>query len=103
MKTHAVRLFVVFVRGEAVEDLLNHMHVSDHERQRLINTRIDPALMPVILDFLYKEENCDSVPPQMYMLQIPRHIIQVHCCHGVITHCWKSGKGLILFAASEAA
>jgi hypothetical protein len=45
------------------EQLLSHLAVDERERRLLVNMRIHPQLMRPVLDFLYKPEHADSVPP----------------------------------------
>ena len=48
--------------GGSNEQLLNQLQVDEAERRLLVNTRIHPALMAPLLDFLYQPEHADSVP-----------------------------------------
>jgi hypothetical protein len=48
--------------GSSNEQLLNQLQVDEAERRLLVNTRIHPALMTPLLDFLYQPEHADSVP-----------------------------------------
>jgi hypothetical protein len=41
--------------------------VDEQERALLVNTRIEAPLMAVVLDFLYRPENSDSVPPMLQL------------------------------------
>ncbi len=50
-----------------MDKLLSHLDVSDEERRRLVNTRIEPCLVPVLLDFIYREEHAHSVPPMLQL------------------------------------
>eukprot|EP00879_Flechtneria_rotunda_P010445 GHRR01010921.1.p1 GENE.GHRR01010921.1~~GHRR01010921.1.p1 ORF type:complete len:1048 (+),score=450.42 GHRR01010921.1:155-3298(+) len=45
------------------EELLSRLSVDEQERRLLINMRIHPRLIAPVLEFLYKPENADSVPP----------------------------------------
>lgn len=50
-------------RTDTIDKLVTNLQVTDEERRRLVNTRIEPAVMGTVLDFLYREAHADSVPP----------------------------------------
>ena len=57
----------LFCRSDSIDKLISNLHVTDDERRRLVNTCMDPGLMSTMLDFLYRDDHVDSVPP---MLQV---------------------------------
>jgi hypothetical protein len=55
---------------QSPEQLLSHLAVDEGERQLLVNMRIHPQLMRPVLEFMYKPEHADSVPPLLRPQQI---------------------------------
>lgn len=39
--------------------------VDDEERRLLVNQRLDPTLVDLLLRFMYRSEHADSVPPSL--------------------------------------
>jgi hypothetical protein len=58
-------------RSDSIDKLISSLAVTDDERKRLVNTRLDPALMRVVLDFFYSPDNIQSVPPLLMLTPIP--------------------------------
>ncbi len=57
-------------RSDSIDKLVSNLQVTDEERRKLVNTRIDPLLMGTILDFLYKDKHADSVPPLLHLTPV---------------------------------
>ncbi|GLI59507.1 hypothetical protein VaNZ11_001399 [Volvox africanus] len=57
-------------RSDSIDKLVSNLQVTDEERRKLVNTRIDPALMGTVLDFLYKDKHADSVPPMLQLTPV---------------------------------
>lgn len=57
-------------RPDSIDKLVSNLQVTDEERRKLVNTRIDPALMGTVLDFLYKDKHADSVPPMLQLTPV---------------------------------
>ncbi|EFJ48899.1 hypothetical protein VOLCADRAFT_90642 [Volvox carteri f. nagariensis] len=57
-------------RSDSIDKLVSNLQVTDEERRKLANTRIDPALMGTVLDFLYKDKHADSVPPMLQLTPV---------------------------------
>ena len=57
-------------RSDSIDKLVSNLQVTDEERRKLVNTRIEPALMGTVLDFLYKEKHMDSVPPMLQLTPV---------------------------------
>lgn len=62
-------------RSESIDKLISNLHVTEDERRRLVNTRIDPALMSEVLEFLYRADHVDSLPPMLQLSKQP-HVRQ---------------------------
>lgn len=60
-----LNLTLAWCRSDSIDKLISNLHVTDEERRRLVNTRIAPALMPTVLDFLYRDAHADAVPPML--------------------------------------
>lgn len=52
-------------RSETGDWCSEQLEVDDDERRRLVNNRIDPALVNTVLEFIYQDEYQDSVPPML--------------------------------------
>lgn len=57
----------LYPHNDNSDELLSHLHVSDTERHKLVNARIPPSLLAPVLDFLYRPEHADSVPPSLLL------------------------------------
>ncbi len=89
-------------RSDSVDQLLSHLDVSDDERRRLVNARIEPALVPVLLDFVYREDHAPSVPPMLQLVgaagggvpvraqRVQAHAPGARLCWG---QGWRGGRG----------
>lgn len=66
----AVRTLCGPGRSDSIDKLVSNLQVTDEERRKLVNTRIEPALMGSVLDFLYKEKHLDSVPPMLQLTPV---------------------------------
>ncbi|KXZ46814.1 hypothetical protein GPECTOR_40g548 [Gonium pectorale] len=64
------KLSQLYPKSDSIDKLVSNLQVTDEERRKLVNTRIDPALMNTVLDFLYKEKHLDSVPPMLQLTPI---------------------------------
>ena len=51
------------------QPLVPELRVSSEERTELVNLRLDPALMDCLLDFLYREEYQESLPPMIRLAE----------------------------------
>ncbi len=59
------------IRSNSIDKLISNLHVTDEERRRLVNTRIHSALLPTMLDFLYRDDHLESVPPMLLLTMPP--------------------------------
>ncbi|KAL6760662.1 hypothetical protein V8C86DRAFT_1058572 [Haematococcus lacustris] len=50
-------------KSDSIDKLISNLRVTEEERRRLVNTRLQPCLLRTVLDFLYKADHADSVPP----------------------------------------
>ncbi len=81
-------------RPDAIEALLSQMEMTAADRATLINMRIDPLLLDVVVDFLYSPVHTTSVPP-MIQLTSPLEVCGVthpilacmhNCCTPLFRH-----------------
>eukprot|EP00198_Chlamydomonas_reinhardtii_P006390 XP_001695726.1 predicted protein [Chlamydomonas reinhardtii] len=64
------KLSQLYPKSDSIDKLVSNLQVTDEERRKLVNTRIEPALMGSVLDFLYKEKHLDSVPPMLQLTPV---------------------------------
>ncbi len=52
-------------RSESIDKLISNLQVTTDERRALTNTPLDPLLVNVLIDFLYRADHVESLPPLM--------------------------------------
>jgi hypothetical protein len=61
---------VLCSRADSIDQLISNLHVTEEERRRLVNLRLDPALLRVVLDFLYRPDFAHSLPPLLALTHV---------------------------------
>ncbi|PNH00417.1 hypothetical protein TSOC_013761 [Tetrabaena socialis] len=80
------KLSQLYPKSDTIDKLVSNLQVTDEERRKLVNTRIEPALMGSVLDFLYKDKHLDSVPPLLQLTPVNplqpalARVVYVHIC-----------------------